>query len=1083
MWETCLEDPAWYRAFTLTERVASLRAHSDERKSPPEVDAGLAERRLRRWRSQPPFTTDSYFKQRLDADGLSEQLFKHLLGEPAEAVRARFDPPPWLTDLRAAFLRQRAHDFTSAPESAGRSPEDKFLGVISPLIEDCRERLREGLRALKPGASDLPFDVDTAAGLFLTGLPRQLTPMLAPAMALELNAARLQGQLEGDTAEERFQSFLRHVSRPEVALTLLREYPVLARQLTARARAWAEAGLEFLGRLSADWEAIRVAFSPGTRPGRLVRLDAEAGDRHGGGRSVTVAAFESGLKLVYKPRPLDVDLHFQQLLTWLDRRGAHPPFRTIRVLPRGDYGWTEFVEARGCASADEVRRFYRRQGGYLALLFCLEATDFHFDNLIAAGEHPVLVDLESLFHPRPPATDSTEADSVAGEVLQRSVLRTGLLPQRAYSTDEYEGVDLSGLGGQAGQLTPHALPYWEEAGTDGMRLSRRRALVGGRNNRPTLNGADVSASDYVEAVVAGFADVYRLLSRHRDELLSDGGPLSSFGEDRVRVVLRPTWVYGTLLRESFHPYLLRDALDRDRFFDRLWQHVGRQPYLSRVIPSERRDLHDGDIPAFTTRPDSRDLWHSGGERLGDFLERTGLSLVRDRLRGLSDADLERQVWVIRASLTSLVMGGGRVERATYRSGEPRRGAGDEALLHAARSVGDRLETLAQRGERDATWIGLGLTREQHWSLAPLSWDLYGGLPGPALFLAHLGALTGESRYTGLARAALTTLRRQVERNKSSITSVGGFSGWGGIIYALSHLGALWGDPGLLEEAGEMVGLLPPLIEADEHLDVIGGAAGCIGGLLSLHACAPARRTIEAAVRCGERLVSSARRAGPGVGWMTRMAPLRPLAGFSHGAAGISWALLQLSAQTGEERFRRAALAGIDYERSLYSAGEGNWLDLREHQSAGEAEPRRGDEFRIAWCHGAPGIGIARLASRPHLDDAETRAEINAALETTVARGFGMNHSLCHGDLGNSELLLRASQTLDDPRWGSELSRIVATVLDGSVRCGWLSGVPLCVETPGLMTGLAGVGYQLLRLARPGSVPSVLTLEPPPTCAG
>lgn len=41
-----------------------------------------------------------------------------------------------------------------------------------------------------------------------------------------------------------------------------------------------------------------------------------------------------------------------------------------------------------------------------------------------------------------------------------------------------------------------------------------------------------------------------------------------------------------------------------------------------------------------------------------------------------------------------------------------------------------------------------------------------------------------------------------------------------------------------------------------------------------------------------------------------------------------------------------------------------------------------------------------------------------------------------------------------------------------------TGVPFNVETPGLMTGLAGIGYGLLRLADPQNVPSVLLLELP-----
>ena len=73
-------------------------------------------------------------------------------------------------------------------------------------------------------------------------------------------------------------------------------------------------------------------------------------------------------------------------------------------------------------------------------------------------------------------------------------------------------------------------------------------------------------------------------------------------------------------------------------------------------------------------------------------------------------------------------------------------------------------------------------------------------------------------------------------------------------------------------------------------------------------------------------------------------------------------------------------------------------------------------FMSAWCHGAPGIGLARLQCLPHLNDAEIHAEIATALKTTFAQGFGHNHSLCHGDLGNLELLLQADEVLGDPQW-------------------------------------------------------------------
>ena len=110
--------------------------------------------------------------------------------------------------------------------------------------------------------------------------------------------------------------------------------------------------------------------------------------------------------------------------------------------------------------------------------------------------------------------------------------------------------------------------------------------------------------------------------------------------------------------------------------------------------------------------------------------------------------------------------------------EARAPADRQRLLFAARGVGDRLEELALRGEHDSSWIGLTLANQHDWVLAPLGLDLYDGLPGVALFLAYLGKITGESRYTTLAKAAISTVRREIERRPSSIPSIGGFDGAG-----------------------------------------------------------------------------------------------------------------------------------------------------------------------------------------------------------------------------------------------------------------------------------------------------------------
>jgi type 2 lantibiotic biosynthesis protein LanM len=740
----------------------------------------------------------------------------------------------------------------------------------------------------------------------------------------------------------------------------------------------------------------------------------------------------------------------------------------------------EFVAAQACKSEEEVRRFYERQGAYLALLYALEATDFHSENLIAAGEHPVLLDLEALFHPRVGGIDLTQAEQLAGNTMNYSVLRVGLLPNRIWSNDESVGIDLSGLGSLPGQLSPRPFPRWEGSGTDEMRLTRKRVEMPGGHNRPTLNGAEVNVLDYTDAILTGFNSVYGSLLKYRDDLLSDQGPLAPFADDEVSAIMRPTQTYAVLQRESLHPDVLRDALDRDRLFDHLWAAVEYCPHLTKVIPAEHQDLQNGDIPIFSTRPNSRDLWTSSRERIADFFDEPGIVRVRRRIQELGDRDCTQQLWFIRASLATLSKAGDGTRRSAHFPTEASAPANRERLLLAARRVGDRLEELALRGEQDCSWIGLTLANLHEWSLAPLGLDLYDGLPGVALFLAYLGEITGESRYATLAKAALSTVRREIKRSPSSIASIGGFDGGGGVAYALMHLGRLWNQPDLLTEAEAMVERILPLIEKDERFDVIGGAAGCIASLLALYRCVPSDHTLAAAVRCGDHLLAHALPMQHGLGWLAKGMASQPLAGFSHGAAGIAWALLELAGVTGEERFRSTALAAIEYERSLFSLAEGNWPDLRELEvsDAAAADNRSARFSMLAWCHGAPGIGLVRLLCLRHLGDLQVRVEINVALAATLARGFGGNHSLCHGDLGNLELLLAASLTLGERRWEAQVNRIAALVLESIEQNGWLCGNPLAVESPGLMTGLAGIGYELLRLAEPTVVPSVLALAPP-----
>ena len=126
-------------------------------------------------------------------------------------------------------------------------------------------------------------------------------------------------------------------------------------------------------------------------------------------------------------------------------------------------------------------------------------------------------------------------------------------------------------------------------------------------------------------------------------------------------------------------------------------------------------------------------------------------------------------------------------------------------------------------------------------------------------------------------------------------------------------------------------------------------------------------------------------------------------------------------------------------------------------------------------HGAPGIGLARLVALKYIDHPFVHHDIQRAIEATLNYGPGANHSLCHGDLGNLDFLLQASQLTDSAELGVKVDQWTNQILASMNEYGWLCGVPLTVESPALMNGLAGICLGLLRIAAPERVPSILIL--------
>lgn len=1026
-----------------------------------------AESALAAWRGR-ALADDELFDLRLRSARLSREEFVRILAgaaEPSPAGRRSLDATA--AALRRIFSRagRRAELPDLGRLLVGGDGGLPFPGLLRPFVA-------EGLRQLRARAAGLTGAESAREPAAETELLRQLGRRLLvaalPTLVLELNVARLRGELTGASSQARYHHFgTVLLARPARRRQLLAEYPVLARLLVQTTESWLEASLEMLVRLQADRPLLAATFGRNGL-GPLTVLEGGLSDGHRGGRGVWRLGFADGTTVMYKPRGLAVERVFQELLGWLNRAGLRYPQRTLRVVEREGYGWVEHVAAAGCASSQGVERFYWRQGSFLALLYLLQASDFHYENLIAAGEHPVLVDLEGLFHPRVETRDSGRARSRAQRRLTRSVFGVGLLPLLIFGRGR-RVADFSGIGAGSGQVFPRPMPVLREVDTDEMRIDHGDVVLRGGRNRPRLGDREVDPGRYAESLAAGFAETHALLRARRHEMAER---LAAFSQVEVRFIARPTLRYSALLQDGWHPDVLRDARERERLLDRLWLEARPHDVLRALVPSEQDDLRVGDVPLFTCRPGSRDVWDSRGRRLADFLPEPPLEAAQRRLADFDEHDAARQLeWIAQAVVPSggpSAVSQPDTGRASLPGPAPRR----EEALAAALAIGEHLASQAVLGDEDVAWIGPTLRPGEHWrwEVAPLGTSLYEGLGGVALFLAHLGRAAGRPDLTDLARRAAVTVAAAAAQPGSS-GDVGAFSGLGGLVYVLWHLAQLWSDTRLLDAAFAALPALERHVPADEGLDVLLGSAGCAQVMLGLHRATGEVAPLAVARACGERLLAASQPLERGRGWVGAAARL-PLAGFAHGVAGIAWSLLELAEATGDARLHAAALEGLAYERSLFVPESRTWRDRREFEGAPEGF------VTVAWCHGAAGLALGRALALSRLDDAAVREEIDVGVEETLRSGFGGNQSLCHGDLGAAEIVLHVGRRLGRSDWCeaalAQAGRVVREAAAGEWRC----GLPRHTRSPGLMTGLAGLGFGLLRLAQPESVPGVLWLEAP-----
>ena len=515
-------------------------------------DADPAGRRLAAWCRSSASGDWSLFTRRLERDGLS--IGEVLAKFATVRRRAPTSAPAWIDDaawIEAAMRNPSKDDVTAA---YGQAEPCAFGHLFAPVVykadallwaDDIDGRISENLNG-------------SARACLRHSLLKEVCSLSAPALYERFVKGRKAGATPADIGDtSQYDRFIADM-KGGGSRRLFEDRPVLLRLIASITRQWIETSHEFVMRLDSDLAAIRHEILQGAGS-RVANIESGLSDPHNGGHTVLIVTFEDGARVVYKPKDMRLDAAWRALVERLNRAGAPVELKAANVIARDGYGWTEFIDHAGCADDEACKRFFRRAGAWLALFHCFAGTDMHQENMIAAAEHPVPIDVEMILQATAAEhkTDEIEAQAfqAAMEVVDNSVLMVGLVPAYGRSPDN----KIFARGGLTSDWTSQTRIAWRDINSDTMRPAKTREAGETNPNLPHVDGRYAKFGDHIDEFVAGFEDYAKfLLSQSR--AANRGGLLDGFAGLTVRKVIRPTRFYYMLLQRLKNHRNMEDGI-------------------------------------------------------------------------------------------------------------------------------------------------------------------------------------------------------------------------------------------------------------------------------------------------------------------------------------------------------------------------------------------------------------------------------------------------------------------------------------------------------------------------------------------
>lgn len=880
------------------------------------------------------------------------------------------------------------------------------------------------------------------------------------------------GKLLGKTPQERYEDYQRRfLNNPEYLKELYNKYPDLYESIMRTLENWVHNIIEVLERFNKDKDEINQRFFAESPCREIQQISGGDSDSHRNGQRVFIVELDNGKSIVYKPRNLAVDKAYGIFLRWVYENTGISCW-WYQVINKEKYGWCQWVTSDSCNSKEELARYYCRMGVLLCVSYLLGSEDIHYENFVAHGEFPVIIDLELAIgcYKTKEKIDLTMVERFYIE----SVLRSGILPSYVWN-GKGNGINVGAMNGEGGQFMPALMPIVMNSGTVKMHIEYRHPVTGKGKNLATLNGEFFDPCEFLNEIQAGFEQAYDFLIKNKEKTVR---MLDGFRDVPIRYLVRDTQQYSMILMTLGHPDLLTIGSDKQIVWNVLKNYVDDGRAAKWIWQQEIKELLQGDVPYFYYSVSGNRLCSGTGEMWEKYFEDTAMAGIHNRLNRMCNEDLQYQKKLIhrvllletkKVNTDNLFLRREILQHPVIAAGRKKvnqENEWEQDRIKTAEKIADILleNAVWSEDKTEVGWINTIVAdhKGKNYMVRPMDFYLYGGLAGVALFMAQLEEKTKKSKYCNVRESLFQSLFRHtdtlIKNDKPKKFHTGAYCGEASIALSYLLLYSIKKDPIFLSYLQKQCQATAKQLEEDQEFDVLSGNAGAILVYLKAYELTGEKQYIEWARVAGDYLLQAATLYDYGMGWVNPSTGIA-LTGFAHGNAGIMLAFSMLGYYIREKKFFEAAYQAYQYEEYYYREDLKDWEDLRSNGHVPQ------ENHGMAWCHGWGGIVMARISAMKYVNGRfqtelqKVRSFIKKKLVDQNSDKnilLGEKFCLCHGLFGNLAILKYIGLDQAEQVYGMIIEELcikkvnIYKLLDTQES-----------ENYGLMGGIAGVGYSCL----------------------